>query len=443
MSDKYEQIKNIFSDVLETEPLKEISIKDYGSKIDYIKGVYNYITKNKYADMKKDAIQFLGISHSKLDEFLIEIICSNLYCDLALILQIVGNKVIKHEYLIASLGIDGIGNKTTAERLRKRLQPDRMNKMEELRNVKDVGCVYYAPTVISAYKDTLFVNRAGTDILDISTIFIDVFKALFCETDEQTQNIRLIKAYRLWKFTPDTIHEVANIYQQVFGSENSYKYAEIIFLEKLFGLLTLNEILTKDFDTKSLIPITKGIAKMHSLGYSSMTQLIASKINYKNHHIFEDVIIQYIYPLCSECIAAILKDVITYMGRIEVKEREKLVKTLLNTCHNNTTQMYSKNLFENTKLDCVMDMFKAIFDLPDKCKTESERAEVLKIYLASLKDSYSYEDNIEGENKIVSVVNDISYENLSYAQNFEYTDDCLPLTEEDLKNYRRQKYKLV
>ena len=59
LSEKYEQIKNIFSDILETEPLKEINIKDYERKIDYIKDVYNHITKKEYADMKKMLFSFL------------------------------------------------------------------------------------------------------------------------------------------------------------------------------------------------------------------------------------------------------------------------------------------------------------------------------------------------------------------------------------------------
>lgn len=437
MSKKYEQIKNIFSDILDTEPLKEISIKNYDRKIDYIRDVYNHITKDKYADMKKEAIQFLGISHSQLDDFLIEIICSNLYCDLALILQNLGNEVIKHEYLIASFGIDGSENKTAAERLRKRLQPDRMNTMEELKNVKDDECVYYAPTVISAYKNTLFVNRVGTDILDISTVFIDIFKALFCETDEQTKNVRLIKAYRLWKFTPDTIHEISKIYQQVFGGENLYKYAELIFLEKLFGLLTVNDILSQDFNKKDIVFVTKGMGKMHSLGYSSMTNLIVSKINYKNHRIFEDIITRYIHPCCSECIATILKHVITYLGTRKNEERALIAESWLKVCCGNLVQISGKYLLKNIKSDYTMDVFRTLFDLPEDNENSENKAKALIFYLTSQSGSYSYTDEIDGESKTKSIVNDRSYESLSHLRYITYPDYD---NEGKSKIFRRIKY---
>lgn len=422
LSEKYQQIKNIFSDILETEPLKEISIKDYRIKIDYIKDVYNHITQNKYADIKKDVMQFLEISHSKLDVFLIEIICSNLYCDLALILQIVCNKTVKHEYLISSLGIDGDENKTKAERLRKRLQPNRINTMEELKLVKDTENVYFAPTVASAYKEALLVKRSETDILDISKVFIDIFKALFCEAEENSKSIRLIRSYRLWEFTPETIHEVAKIYQQVLSNENSYKYAEIIFLERLFGLLTLNEILSKDFNKKDIIFVTESMRKMHSLGYSSMTKLIASKINHKNHHVFDNVITQYIYPLCSECITTILQEVITYLATRKIEEREEVIERLLKTCSSNLMQISDKGLLENIKSNYTMDMFMTLFDLPQDIKKKENKTKALIVYLASQSGSYSYTEEIEGAVKTISIVNDRSYESLYYPQYITYPD---------------------
>ena len=445
MSEKYQQVKNIFSDILETEPLKEISIKNYMVKRDYIKDVYNHVTKENYADMKKDAIQFLGISHSQLDEFFVEIICSNLYCDLSVILQIVGDKRKRHEYFLGELDVVGNEYKTTIERFRKRLQPERINKIEKLK-ISDDECIYYAPTLIRAYKDTLLIKRDGTDILDISDVFIDIFKALFYDTDEQTKDssytksIRQIKAYRLWEFTPATIQQVANIYQKVFDSSNSYKYAENVFLEKLFGLLTLNEIISKNFGEKELIFITRGMGKMHLLGYSRMTKLIASKICYKNYHIFEDVISSYIYPLCSECIVAILNDVITYIARIESKERASFIEDIRNVCHNNSTKMPNKDLLNNIESDCIMDMFKTLFDLPKDSKDKNEKTKVLRTYLSSLKGSYIYTDIVEGKEITKAVVNDMSYESLFYPQYIPYSDDVFPRIDEELKNCRRINY---
>lgn len=422
MSEKYQQIKNIFSGILESKALKEICIKDYLNKTDYINAVYNNLTNNKYADMKEDAIRFLGIPHDKLDELLTEIICSNLYCDLALILQIVGNKRKIKEHLFGEITGFDVACKKIVSRFEARLKPERLNKEEELKIISDNDHVFYAPTVIKAYKEALFVKRVGTDILDISTVFIDIFMALFCEFDESSKNVRLIRTYRLWKFTPETICEVAKIYQQVLSSDNAYKYAEIVFLEKLFGLLTLNEILSKDFNKKEMIYVTAGMGKMNTLGYSSMTRLIASKINYKNHHVYDDVITEYVYPLCSECITAILHDVITYLAAIKIEERERLVAGLLNACSRNLVQLSNNGLLDSIESDSTMDAFITLFDLPKNLKKQEHKRKALKTYLCSQLDSYSYDKEIGDESKTISIVNDRSYESFSRLQYITYPD---------------------
>lgn len=437
MSEKYQQIKDIFSGILESEILKEICIKDYTNKTDYVKAVYSNVTKNKYAEMKKNAIQFLEIPHSKLDDLLIEIICSNLYCDLALILQIVGNKRKIKEYYYGEIAGTDANNKKVISKLEGRLKPDRLNKKEELKTISDSEHVFYAPTVIKAYKEALFVKRSGTDILDISTVFIDIFKALFCEAKEDSKNVRLIRTYRLWKFTPETICEVTKIYKQVLSSENAYKYAEIVFLEKLFGLLTLNEILSKGFNKKELTHVTTGMGKMNTLGYSSMTRLIASKINYKNHHIYEDVITQYVYPLCSECITAILYDVITYIATIKIEERETIVAGLLNACSRKLVQFPSNDLLKSIEYYYTMDAFKTLFDLPKDLKKKEHEIKALKIYLSSQQDSYSCDEEIDEDIKTTSIVNDMSYESFFRLHYITYPDFD---NEEKPKFSRRIKY---
>ncbi len=66
-----------------------------------------------------------------------------------------------------------------------------------------------------------------------------------------------------------------------FNIKNKYNYAEIVFLEKLFGLMTLSEITSLGFETKEAKTIAEIMSSMQSLGYNSMTKLILSKINEK------------------------------------------------------------------------------------------------------------------------------------------------------------------
>ena len=90
-----------------------------------------------------------------------------------------------------------------------------------------------------------------------------------------------------------------------------------------------------------------------------------------------------------------------------------------------------------------MDMFKALFDLPDNYKHESEKSEAVKTYFTFLNNRCFCMDNLEGEDKILSIVADISYESLSYTPDLTYIDDGLTPTEEDLRTYRQKKSELV
>ncbi len=326
MSKQNERIKEIFSAALDKEAIKGISINKYASKKDYIKDVYNHITQNKYAEMRTDAADFLGIAPTKLDELFMETICSNLYGDLALIWQIVAEMGKHPLFFISEFGVTEKEKEKTIDRVERRLRSDRIEKLEDLKKISDNDNIYRAPVVMPAYRDILIVKKEKSDDIYVSKIFTNIFRTLFYDTAEQKEDefykktIRQIRRYRLWEFSSDTFQHLAKIYQEVCFSKNKYKHAEIVFLEKLFGILTLNEIFEKNFKNEELTYVTKGMGRIHLLGYTNMTKLLASKINLKNHHIVEEIIDMYIYPLCSACILTILNDVISYIFRIEKKK---------------------------------------------------------------------------------------------------------------------------
>ena len=388
MNEKYSTIKTIFSGILDDKPIDEIRFSNYHLKNDYIKDIYADVIRKNYPDMKSAAIKFLGITHSQFDAMILEIISLNLYCDFALMLQILGDKKYKHEYFLTSLGIDDTDNKKTKNRIMKRLNPMRLKKTNRLYIKNKNKFQYSTPTLIRAFKDTLFVKRSGTNIMDISEVFIDIFKFLFIDTDEQandkrySQNIKLIKSYRIWKFTPNTIQQIATCYQNVAISNNPYKYAEIVFLEKLFGLMTLNEIFLCRFKDKDLPSITDSMSLMQTLGYSSMTKLIASKITRKNYYVFEDMISSFIYPLCESCITTILSSVLSYTEKIVSNQKTSCLENLLHTCLKNTQPMINQNMFKSIENHphTFHAMFRTLFNLPDP-KSFDALAEYLTCYV--------------------------------------------------------------
>lgn len=433
MSEKYQQIKNIFSEVLEVEPLPDnIKINKFYTISDYIKGVYKHICKEHYGEMSKGAINFLGISQTKLDELLIEIICSNMYCDVALILQIIGAKGKRHEYFLSDIGVFGSKSKKTIERFRKRLNPKRLTERKRKIIPNNENSSYYIPTIANVFMETLFVKRK--DIFDISEVFVDVFRALFYDTDEQvkddsrTTNIGLIKSYQLWEFTADTLFQVSEMYREILNGKSEYKYAELTLVEKLFGLITLSDILSKDFTKTELLFITEGLSKLCSLGYCNMTELIISKVNKRNLGAFNDFIEEYIYPLCAECITTVLRELITYIGRLETDKRIEYVNTFLKVCQNNIAYEVSDIKLGNavgTKSNLILELFKVLYCLPEKDDEEGIREYIVRLCI-----DYSDEQTITDDKGQITFITNVSYKDLSYLREnddgafYEYpTDD--------------------
>lgn len=434
-------MKNIFSEVLDREPLPDnIKINKFYTISDYIEAVYEHIYKNHYKDTTKDAINFLGIGHTKLDELLLEIIYANLHCDVALISQIINSKGKRHESFFGEVEVLDSENKKTIERHRQRLTPNRLTGRKcKIGLPNQENYAYYIPTLAEVFRETLFVKRK--DIFDISEVFFDVFKALFYDTDEQvkddrrTTDIELIKSYRLWEFTTDTLMQVFHIYQGILYSKSDYNYAELNLVEKLFGLITISSIVSKGFTKEELPVITDGLAKLHSLGYCNMTEFVISNVNKNNIKAFEDLIEEYIYPICSECITTVLSEFITYIGRLETEKRTKYVDKFLGACQNRIKYKILNEKFKTaicTKSDLMLELFKVLHHLP-----EQDDKEAIREYLISSYMDYSDERTIIDKNGKLTLIADVSYKDLSYLRESKDVDFYEETSDDEIKKYFR------
>ena len=375
MSSEFDEIKNIFEDVLDDKAhIASISIKDNNSKKEYINNIYQYITTSEFGSMREDIISYLKINQTNFDNFILKMICTNLYCDFSIIYQILCSKGIKHEHFLAMMGVFEPDNKKIVERFRKRLKPDRLISKTQLALPNEFGYKYYIPTVLKAYKDTLLIKRTGTDIFDISGIFTDIFFALFFDSNQQlddeiyTKNLRDVKAYRLWNFSIDTITLILNIYKSVQKNKNERnRFAEFILLEKLFGLKTISIMLSRDFNDKESLQIADSLSPLIPFGYNSFTEKIITDINITNSKIYGNIIRQYIQPLVLRCSNIILNDYIDYIGRIGKENREVLLQKFLSTCYNIANPIedlpFSKNILATNK---TLKLFKRFFDVPSK-----------------------------------------------------------------------------
>lgn len=86
--------------------------------------------------------------------------------------------------------------------------------------------------------------------MDISQCYADVFFSLMFDSDEEVAIAKLknsreiIKSYRLWKLTNEGTDFILNIYQTVLENPlNGDKFAQLMLLEKLFGVYTVAELI--------------------------------------------------------------------------------------------------------------------------------------------------------------------------------------------------------
>lgn len=366
-------IKNIYAPILCTNQ-KRIKITDFLLFADYVRGVYKDVLRKEYSDDTSEPTEalnddssddtlkpteILNVDSSEFDNLMLEMIFSNLYEYLTLILQSLENKGMRHESYLMSLKLSDNEYKKYSGRFRKRMQPDRIQikgissfkhvyshnyNMEGISEIK-----YYIPRLLKAYRDVILIPRKGTSIIDISKYYYDIFTALMYEEEsnlcnkEYTNNKELIKSYQVWDFSNGTISQIEDMYKLITKQNdaensdknngvNSDKLSEILFVEKLFGLITISELLNKECEEKEYIKFAHSISLMNCLGYSRLHKTIIQKITWETADVYERMIDEYIYPVCTKCMIECINEIIYYIDRFETEKRIAVVKKFRNAC---------------------------------------------------------------------------------------------------------------
>ena len=369
MSDAgYERIKNLYEDILDIndEELESIEFK-HELFSEYVEKVYKEvskrysITRERIANVENDegneehiriekykifitieeVLKLIDIPKTDFKNLMLEVIFSNLYEYLTLMLQTLNCKGIRHESYLYSL------NGKHRERLKKRLQEKRLTpkgiksfkKVCELETIPIIK--YYIPHFMKAYKDVLFVPRGDTKIIDISPYYSDIFTALMYESEEDFNNKEymedkeLIKSYQMWNFSKSTISHIANMYRMIIDSANesgSDKFVQLLFMEKLFGLINISAILKKECSPKEYINFTGAISGMESLGYSNLHRIIIEKISADNSDVYSEVYWKYIYPICIKCLCTCIRKAVYYIGRLNTEKRKEAIGKFQSSC---------------------------------------------------------------------------------------------------------------
>ncbi len=343
-------IKNLYESILYTTQ-SEFKINDFSSFADYVRKIYIDLLRREYVTETSKSMKLLEIGRTELDNLMLEIIFLNLYEYLTLILQLLKSKGERHEAYLMSLDLPGEEYKKYSERFRKRMQPNRLG----LNGIKSFiytcshnyhfdgipPIKYYTPRLLKAYRDVLFIHRQETNIIDISPYYSDIFTALMYEKEtdfnnnEYMENKKLIKSYQLWNFSNSTISQIEDIYSMIISSNHALhgdKLVQLLFIEKMFGLISLSELLTKDCNKNEYIKFAHSITLMNCLGYSSFHKTIIKEIDSETATAYEMMIDEHIYPMCTQCITICINEIIHYISRIATEKRIDFINRFRNAC---------------------------------------------------------------------------------------------------------------
>ena len=112
----------------------------------------------------------------------------------------------------------------------------------------------------------------------------------------------LIKSYQIWQFSRSTISQVENIYDSIINPQQNAsgdKIAQLMFMEKLFGMCNISYMLEKDYTADQCRENLDTMHELKKLGYSRLHRLIIDKIDASEIY---ECIHDYILPICKECI---------------------------------------------------------------------------------------------------------------------------------------------
>lgn len=424
-SSPYKLIQNLFEPIYMKHIGTNFEINDFALFSDYVKKVYTDISDEKYKNAVSMSTKLMNISECEIDDLILEVIFSNLYEYLILIAQLLNGKGMRHESFLILLDLPEDEYKKYRERFRKRMQPKRLQakgirSFKKVYSTDDKAIKYYIPNFIKAYKDVIFVPRQGTDILDISPYYLDIFTALMYENEtdscdaEYKNNRDLIKAYKIWDFSNRTIIQIKNIYSMIINSkyEQSDTFAQFLFIEKLFGLASMSELLRKECTKTEYIEIASHISKMTYLGYSTLHKTIIDKIDIETMRGYYHMIEEYIYPICTECMVKCINEIINYIGTLNSETRINKVNEFCDICRDsikNLSWMLEDDTYDIMKRIDRIKKYR-IKNLGDKFSVQLMKALVyqytnksnrneIKQCIELLREDYTYDYNITDKEK--------------------------------------------
>lgn len=420
-----ETIKTIYDSVLKSKIniLNDIRISKFETVSEYLETVYD-IVMNGYNDELRYSAELMGITLTEMHQLLKEVVYINLYSDFVVIEQLMQGKGLqKHEYLY-DLQKRKPCSAQTIDRIKKRLTKNRLTSNKEFVFSTIDGDEYYVPSVQRMYKEILFIPRTDTKILDISSAYIDIFESLFYDTDKQVKDNAfiadrdVIKNYRIWDINEGVLEKVVDIYKTVHYSDlQGDKIAQLIFLEKAFGLYNTTALIRKSTTRVNRVKFAKAICQLKPLGYSKLHESIIEKIDAVTANAYFAMIDNFIYPAVKDVWKMVLISVIKYTNHLEQVKKVEFVRKCKNVCCNFTTkgveQVFTKTGFnlKGTTGNCVntqegVVMVKTLSGLEYQ-KTEQENfSEYIKI---GTRADYSLDEKYE-ERYVVDIgLTDLNY----------------------------------
>lgn len=355
-----EDIKLFYENILERDSICEntnVPITRFG---DYILSVYEAVENKKFSKYKQPAADVLELSQYKLKELIIEAIYSNLYCDILLMLQnINANKYgVSHEKFLTSVECnDKLGleiSRACKERFRRRMQFKRLSLIDTVAIKLDRSRMGIdSPTLIRFFKETLLIKRPGTEILDISKNYAEIFFSLMFDTDEENslyelrKSRELIKAYRMWKLTNENTKFILNMYETVLnGPLQGDRHAQLMLLEKLFGIYTISDLL---LNKKGRATILETLSQIGGLGYCFLHKHLVEKISGTNYKQIRRIIYRYIQPLCSDVMAEIVKTIVGFLDETDTESAAEFLIYALSVCKKNICTNFTNDPIEYIK----------------------------------------------------------------------------------------------
>ncbi|MDD6735220.1 MAG: hypothetical protein PUE13_02790 [Clostridiales bacterium] len=314
---KREYDKYIDFEEYENNPEQYYRISNDTSLKDMIKSKLNAVLNEEHFSVQMPyVIEYLKVSQSRLLEYLTETIEINAIEQILFIYQQIDdeNKINK------SIFFDGDSKKsaktTTIDRIDKRLDYKR-GRISREKCISLDGEEFYMPKIIQAFRDVLLCQKLDTEINMISLFYSPLLNIFINpeKNNERYSDFELLLSHRLWDFNLKQLKKLKDIYCIIMGEKDLIKrFCCIMFLEKLYGVLNFcalldknSGIITEQHIIIASAAISLGFTPLHDKLYE-----LLNEITKKSKHIFDGILNEFIFPICTICLEYIIVSLFLY-----------------------------------------------------------------------------------------------------------------------------------